>query len=129
MKNIIHNENYESLTSKIFNTKKEEAQIIDFRPYFNNQFILKLRINKLNADNYRLALVNNTLTVIMFESIEFNKPVHLHNYKLHDLVEDSTYDELKSIDFTLPEDDFYLIDYKVPYKGILKVVLGKIHRN
>ena len=129
MKNITQNNNLEDFKNQIFNHEKTEAQIIDFRPSYSNQYILKLRINKIKDDNYRLALTNNMLTVILFESIEFSKPVHLHNYKLNDLVQDSTYDELRSIDFTLPEDDFYLIDYRVPYKGILKITLGKIHRN
>lgn len=129
MKNSMPKNQLEILKDKFFNHQKEVAQIIDFRPYFNNHYLLKLRIDNINTDNYKLALTNNTLTVIMFESIEFNKPVHLHNYKLNELVQEPVYDEVKSIDFTLPEDDFYLIDYKVPYKGILKVTLGKIHSN
>ncbi|MCB2195046.1 MAG: hypothetical protein KQH79_04260 [Bacteroidetes bacterium] len=129
MKNTMQKDQLEILKSKIFNHQKEVAQIIDFRPYFSNHYLLKIKIDNINKDNYRLALSNNILTIIMFESVEFNKPVHLHNYKLNDLVQESAYDEVKSIDFTLPEDDFYLIDYKVAYKGILKVTLGKIHRN
>ena len=111
------------------NSKRSKAKILDFREDYKNHFVLKLKIDGLKFDNYRLVLLNNQLTVIMFESIEFNKPVHLHNYRLNELMEDTTYEEFQSIDFKLPENDFYLINHKVIFNGLLKITLGKIHLN
>ncbi len=127
MKNIIQQSS--SQNYGIFNSKKMQAKIIDFKPDSYHHYTLKLKIDKLNTDNYRLVFYNNQLTVILFESIEFNKPVHTHNFKLRDL-ENSYYDEQTSVNFTLPENDFYLIGHKaLPQRGILEVMFGKIHRN
>ena len=130
MKNLAQNQDINNSNYGFFNHKKMQGRIIEFKPDSNNHYILKLKINNLKPDNYRLVFDRNQLTVILFESIEFNKPVHLHNYKLNDLVEESTYEELKSIDFTMPEDNFYLIGHKViTNSGLLKVVFGKLYSN
>lgn len=130
MKNIIQRNSTHNLESKNFNSKKTPADIIDFSPDKNHHYILKLKINNINSNNYRLIFNDNQLTVIVFRSIEFNNPVHIRNYKLHDLIDNLYFDELKSIDFTLPEDDFYLIEHSViPKKNTLEVIFGKLNYN
>lgn len=130
MKNIIQRNNMHNLKIGHFNTKKPQADIIDFRPDKNHHYILKLKINNIDPDNYRLIFDQNQLTVIIFESIEFNNPVHIRNYKLHDLYKDQSYEEIKSFDLTLPEQDFYLIGHSViPKKRLLKVIFGKLNYN
>lgn len=130
MKNIIQHYNNHNLNFSKFHFKKAQAKIIDFKPDKYHHYTLRLKINNLNKDNYRLIFYNNQLTVILFESIEFNKPVHTHNFKLSDLNDNSYYDEYTSVNFTLPEENFYLTGHKdYPQKGILEVMFGKIHRN
>jgi len=128
MKNIDQIHKIENVNN-LFNIRKSQVKILSFEPDMHHHYILKLKISKLKKDNYRIVLMNNLLTIMIFESIEFNKPVHLHNYKLHDLEEESSYSDFKSIDFTLPEDDFYLINHGVNYSGILKITFGKIYHN
>lgn len=129
MKNIIQQNHTGNSNYGIFSYKKMEAKILDFKPD-NEHYILKLRINNLNNDNYKLVIKNNHLSVILFETIEFNRPVHSHNFKLDDLGENASYDELKSIDFTLPESNYYLIGHTaIPHNGILKIILGRIYHN
>jgi hypothetical protein len=130
MKNTNQRNSFSFVGYGIIDNKKTQAKIIDFVPDQNHHFILKLKISNINDDNYKLVFNNNQLTVILFESIEFNKPVYIHNYRLNDLAENPSYDELKSIDFILPDDDYYLIGHKVmPHKGILEVIFGKINYN
>lgn len=128
MKNII--QRYNNQNFGILNSKKTQVKIVDFKPDNYHHYTLKLKMNNLNKDNYRLIFYNNQLTVILFESVEFNRPVHTHNFNLSDLDDYSYYDEQTSVNFTLPEENFYLIGHKCyPKKGILEVMFGKIHRN
>jgi hypothetical protein len=130
MKNTIQHNNLLNQNFGIFNSKKMQAKIIDFKPDRYHHYTLRLKINNLNMNNFRLVFYNNQLTVILFESIEFNRPVHTHNFKLSDFDDNSFYDEQTTVNFTLPEENFYLIGHKAfPQKEILEVIFGKIHRN
>lgn len=130
MKNAIQQTNIHQIANGIFKYRKDKIRILDFKPNSYQQYILTLKINNLNTENYKLAFYENQLTVILYESIEFNKPVHARNLKLKDLDENSFYDELTSIDFELPDNNFYLIGHKAfPKDGILKIMFGKINRN
>ncbi len=129
MKNTLKSIKYNN-NQNIFNYRKSQSKIIDFKPINSNYSLLKIKINHINNDNYKITLEDGIITLFLTETIEFNKPLYSHNFKTHGVSRTLSYDKVTSFDFTLPEKNYYLVEGKVlPYKNILEITLGKIYHN
>lgn len=131
MKDLINKKGIHTPEIGMFNRKKTNtAKIIEFRPDQNGHSILSLKIDNIYRDNYKVLLKEGHLSVILFKTVEFSMPMHVHNFKLNGINDVLNYDEQENIDFTLPNKNFYLIKHRVsPNKKLLQITLGKIYNN
>ncbi len=118
----IHRLNYPVIEKNI----DQEIRIISFRRSNHNRSILKLEVMHLNHDNYRIFLNGQRLSLIISESMEYTRPLHLHNidWKFYNR---QTYEVLRNVIIWLPEVNMYLVKYYIiPNSQILKVILEKM---
>jgi hypothetical protein len=102
-----------------------EIKIISFRSNHNNRSILKLGVNDLNDDNYRVYLNGQRLSLIISEPVEYSRPVHLHNinWKFYNR---QTYEVLRNVIIWLPDINMCLVrHYMIPHSQVLKIILEK----
>ncbi len=100
-------------------------KIISFRSYKNKRSILKLEVMPVRNDNYRIFLNGQRLSLIISDSIEYQRPLHLHNidWKVYNR---QTYEVLRNVIIWLPEVNMYLVKYYIiPNSQIIKVILTK----
>jgi hypothetical protein len=117
----IHKFNYPVIEKNIYH----EIKIISFRMNKHNRSILKLEVMPLKDDNYRIFLNGQRLSLIISESMEYQRPLHLHNidWKVYNR---QTYEVLRNVIIWLPEVNMYLVKYYIiPNSHIIKVILAK----
>jgi hypothetical protein len=103
----------------------QEIKIISYHMKNHKRSILKLEARNLKDDSYRVFLNGQRLSLIISESIEYNRPLYLHNidWKVYNR---QTYEVLKNVIIWLPEVNMYLLKYyKIPNSKIIKVILEK----
>jgi hypothetical protein len=103
----------------------QEIKILSFRSNHHKRSILKLEAVHLKDDNYRIFLNGQRLSIIISESVEYQKPFHMHNID-RKVFNRQTYEVLRNVVIWLPEIDMYLVKYyPIPNSRIIKVVLSK----
>jgi hypothetical protein len=131
MKNLVYNNTINIHEQRLLNhARRNSAKILSFKPDQNNHYILKVKIDNLNKDNFKILQERENLTVIVYKSIEISKPFHVHNFNQKDIIDELNYNEIESYDFTLPDKNYYLIRHKIsPVRNTLQITLGRIHYN
>ncbi len=112
----------------ILNRSEENAELVD---YIQTGDILKIRliINHLEKDNYRIFLKGKLLTVILSEEKEISKPMYLHNLSVKHL-NTIRYDVMKSIEVWLPGDNFFLVThFFMPEDQFLCIYLNRLSQS
>jgi len=96
MKNIVKSikGDYKNISAY---TKGVKSKLIELIPDRNNHYVLFLKMEQLKRDNYRLTLNNGILTLMMFKSVDFEKPLYSHHINLSEMSEYS-YDEVVDIE-------------------------------
>lgn len=106
----------------IITNKNINAKMVDFKRE-NQIYTITLGNLTLSYDNYRLFLNGHYLTLIISESKEAKRPLHLKNVEW-DLYRQYKYEVMRNIDVWLPGDNFYLIKhFFVPESRELNIVL------
>lgn len=110
----------------IENKVDQEIRILSFRRNHNKRSILKVESTHLKDDNYRIFLNGQRLSLIISESVEYQKPLHLHNID-RKIFNRQTYEVLRNVVIWLPEVNMVLVKYYlIQNRQILKVILEKI---
>jgi hypothetical protein len=104
----------------------QEIKIISYQMKNHKKSILKIEAGNLKDDSYRIFLNGQRLSLIISESIEYNRPLYLHHidWKVYNR---QTYEVLRNVIIWLPEVNMYLVKYYIiPNSQILKVILEKM---
>jgi hypothetical protein len=127
MKALIKSRGYIAPDGNVpFIIKKNDvnAEMIDFKRV-NQYYNIAIGNIILSNDSYRIFLNGHYLTLIISESKEAKRPLHLHNIEWN-FYRQYKYEVMKNIDIWLPGDNFYLVKhYLVAESNVLNIVLGK----
>jgi hypothetical protein len=112
----------------MINNSDLEIKLVNFQKN-KNKFLLQVELDIMGNDNYRLLIKGNYLTLIVTEKKEISRPIYIHNINWR-LFDNSEYEVMKSVDFLLPGNNFYLVrHFFVPADKILNIYLARIHYN
>ncbi len=122
-----HVENKIYMNSMI-NKNKIEIKLISLQKT-NDRFLLQIELNNLRGDNYCILLKGNYLTLIISDKKEISKPVYTRNIDSREF-DQPGYEIVKSVDFWLPGDNFYVLKhYFVQADQLLNIYLSRIRSN